>query len=800
MLEELRRAVRTLVRRPGYSAATILTVALGVGANAAVFTLLHDVLLRPLPFSEPQRLVVVHESDRVNDTLRESASIPDYDDFRSETTTLSGLGAYSTLNLALASSGASPERISATAASANLLDVLGRAPALGRGLAPADDEKGAPRVALLSHALWARRFGSDPGVIDSAVTLDGTPYTIAGVLPADLEFPRSDLWVALRANVSFADLRGVHGARLVGRLADGATLDRARAELETIARRLEERYPDDNAGRGVFVEPLSRWLIGDSQRTLLLLAAAVALVLLVCCVNVAGLAVAQTTAREGELALRLSLGARSRDLLRHLFVESLLLAVAGAALGALAPQPLLGLLLGVAPDSLPRAVDPRPDPTLFLFSLGAALAVAFAVALLAARRIGHVPVTQALGSRGGETAAAARLRRALVVGQLAGAVVLAACAALLVLSFERLAGEDPGIRHTDTLVAKSALPRQSYPMPARSDYPRWPQVTSFYDRMLEELDRMPGVESAAIALNHPMQAGFTSRIGVEGATSPPEKNEEARIRPVTPDYFATVGLPVVAGRGLDASDRGDAPMVVVVNQAFARRYFPGGDPVGHSAGFWGTDRRIVGVVGDERFLGLDRDSAPAVYPPLHQVPMNEVVVLARMSGEPGAAAGALEKAIHRVDPEIAVAAVEPFARVVAGTIATPRLRTLLFSIFGLLALSLAAVGVYGVVAFDVERRRRDLAVRLALGARPAAVLHGVLAGALRLAATGGLLGLVGALAAGRLLASVLYRTSALDPRALAAGVAAAMLLTLVAAARPAWRASRLDPATALREE
>jgi putative ABC transport system permease protein len=798
--ESIRQAIRSVRRRRGYAAATILTIALGVGVNAAVFTLLDDVLLRPLPFPQPQELVVVHQTDRVNDTLREPASVPDYLDFRAETTTLGAIGAYSNLTLALAVPGGSPERIAVTAASASLLDVLGRSPTLGRAFAPADDAKGAAPVALLSHALWQRRFGGDPAVIGRPITLDGEPFSVVGVLPPDLELPESDAWVPQLPNAFLPDSRGVHGTRVIARLADGVPLERARAELDAIAARLEARYPDDNAGRGVFVEPLASWLVGDSQRTLLLLAAAVGLVLLVCCVNVGGLALAQTTAREGELALRLSLGARPRDLLRQLFVESLLLAAVGATLGALAAQPLLTFLLGVAPESLPRAVDPRPDPALFLFSLGAALAVAFAVALVAAQRVTRTPAARALGGRSGESAGTARLRRALVVAQLAGAVVLAACAALLVLSFARLADEDPGVSHTDTLVARSVLPAQSYPMPARGDYPNWPQAFSFYDRVLAELVRLPGMESAAIALNHPMQSGFTSRVTIEGATVPPEKNEEMRIRPVTAGYFATVGLPVVAGRGLADSDRVDAPNVLVVNQAFARRYFPGADPVERLAQFWGTERRIVGVVGDERFFGLDRASAPAVYPPLHQVPMNDVVVLARVAGEASAASAALEKAIHRVDPEVAVATVEPFSRLIRGTLATPRLRTLLFSLFGLLALSLAAVGVYGVVAFDVERRRRELAVRLALGAPPRAVVGGVLASALRLAGAGGLLGLAGALAAGQLLSSVLHRTSSLDPRALVVGVAAAVALALAAAAQPAVRAARLDPATTLREE
>jgi predicted permease len=800
MLEEIRHALRTLMRRPGHATAIVLTVALGVGTNAAVFTLLHDVLFRPLPYPDPESLVVVHQTDRVNETTRERASIPDFRDFEAEAGSFSALGAFSGLNMALATPGGSAERIRALGVTPSLSEVLGRAPEIGRRLVADDDREESARVTMLSHALWQRRFDGDPEVLGATLTLDGKPYTVVGVLPEDHEYPEADLWVALGAHAPFADLRGVHNVLVLGRLADGVSLDAARAEMSGLASQLEERFPDDNAGRGVFVEPLERYLVAGSERTLMLLAAAVALVLLVACVNVAGLALAQTTARESELALRLSLGARPGDLLRRLFVESLILATVGAGIGALAPQPALAALLRVVPGALPRPVDPAPDPALFLFSLAAALIVAFAVALFTARRIGRVSASQALGTRSGQSRGALRLRRALVVAQLAGAVVLAAFASLLVLSFERLAHESPGVRVDETLVARSALPAWRYPMPSRSDYPRWPEATTFYDRLLEELAGLPGIESAAIALNHPMQAGFTSRLSVEGATAPPKENEETRIRPVTAGYFATVGLPVLSGRALDDSDRPDAPPVLVVNQAFVRRYFPGGDPIGRSASFWGSSKRIVGIVGDERFLGLDQESAPAVYPPLHQVPMSEFAVLVRAAGDPRVVGATLEKAIHKIDPDVAVDAVRPFSELVAGTIATPRLRTLLFSLFGLLALSLAAIGVFGIVAFDVERRRRELAVRLALGARRRAVLSGVLSGALRLAGAGVLLGVAAALVATNALSAVLYRTSALDPRALAAAVASVVLLVIFAAAWPAWRASRLDPANALREE
>jgi predicted permease len=800
VIEELRRAARALRRRPAYTSAAILTLAIGVGANATVFRLVYDVLLRPLPFPEPERLVAVYETDRHAGTLEEAASMPDFVDLAAGARDFAGLAAYQRQRMTLGDPAGSPERVLAIAASANLLPVLGRDVARGRALAAEDDRAGAAAVALLSDALWRRRFAASPAAIGATLDLDGRPVPVVGILPADLELPAGDVWVALAANASFPTVRGVHNLRLVGRLAAGVGVEAAEAELAAVARRLEAAYPEDNAGRGVHVVGLRDTLVADARRTLWLLAAAVAVVLAVACTNVAGLALVQATARQGEVAVRRALGARTRDLVRQSLAESALLAAVGVGLGALVAGPALGALLRLAPGFLPRTVQLAPDPPLAAFSTALAAAIALAIAFATSIRAGRVAPARALGTRWGESRGAVRVRRGLAVVQIAGAVTLAAAAGVLVRSFERLAAEDPGVRVDAVLAARTSLPPSRYPMPSRAAYPRWPEAVAFYERALDEVGRLPGVERAAFALQQPTQEGWTSQLSVDGKLAEAGARDETRIRPVTPGYLDTVGLPLVAGRDLAPADAAGAPEVVLVNRAFERRYFPAASPLGHSVELWGREKRIVGVVGDERFLGLDRASEPAIYPALAQLPMSDVSILVRTAGDPAALAPTLARAIGRIDPELALDAVQTLSASLSATLAAPRLRTVLFSLFGALALLLAGVGIYGVVATDVARRRRELALRLALGARPRDLVGRVVRAALALATLGAILGLAGAWVASRALAAVLFRTSPLEPVVLVAVAAGAAALALLAAAGPALATARLDPASSLRQE
>ncbi len=799
--EDLRLAARTLRRRPGYATVGILTVALGVGANAAVFRLVQDVLLRPLVFAAPQRLVVLHETDRHNGTTREGVSMPDYFDWQQAATTLSGMGAHTGADVTFSEVDQEPVRLTAAAVSSNYLPLVGLAPRLGRNFSPDEDRPGGTPAVLISDSLWRHRFSAATDVLGQRVDVDGHAYSVVGVLPPGIEAPAADLWMPLEAYAtSIRNVRGVHSLTVVGRLAPSATLGDAQAEMSGIAAGLEARYPDDNASRGVFVEPLRRWVAGDSRTTLSLIAAAVALVLLIAGVNLAGLALARTSTRETEFAVRLSLGAGRFALVREVFAENLQITLVGALIGLLIPAPLLTTLLRMAPDSLPRHVRTGPDATLFAVALGAALLVAVAVSLATATRFSGISTASALGTRGGASPHALRLRRALVVTEIAGAITLAAVSGLLVTSFARLSAEDPGVHVASTLVARTMLPPWRYPMPARKVYPHWPEATGFYTHVLAEIESVPGVESAAVALDNPLQRGWTSQFAIDGNDRPAGQRDEVRIRPVTPGYLKTVGLPLVAGRDLGPEDGPDAAPTLMINRAFARRYLAGRDPLGHDVEFWGVRRRIVGVVGDEKFLGLDQGSAPAVYPSLFQVPMSDLNLVVRSAGDPTVLVRAVEAAVHHVDPQLAVYSARPLSEIVDASVSTPRLRTLLFSLFGALAALLAGVGIYGLVAFDAQRRRHEFAVRMALGAGTHDVVSEVVRSALRTTAVGVAIGLAGALLAGRWLKSVLFDTALLDPTALGAAVALGALLALAAAVLPAARAVRLDPAAVLRDE
>ena len=819
-LEELRRdiglAVRGMRRNPGFAVVAILTLALGIGANTAIFSMVDGVLLRPAPFDDPERLVMVWETDRNSGTSHEPASVPDYLDFERRSDTVEELGAILPTEATLGVPASDPERVTMLAVTPGTLALLGIRPVAGRAFA--EGEQGDP-LAVVSEALWRGRFGSDPDVVGRSVSLDGSAATIVGVLPDDADWGirqvlgaadygrsfadrgarRVDVWTPLDADPA-AFPRTTHPVFLVGRLRPGAAIEAAQGELAAIADDIEAEHPE-NAGRGVHVAALTEVVVGPVRAPLLLLLAAVGMVLLIACVNVASLLLARATAREREVAIRIALGGGRARLTRQFLTEGAVYAVLAAAVGVGFAAAGLGALVGAAPGDLPALERVGLD----LRVLGVTAGVAVLVTLM----FGLVPAAQAsardLGGRlqgggartGGASPRARRARSALVVVELALAVAIATGAGLLVRSFAAVTSVDPGFRTEGVVKAELRLPAATYPRDF-SVWPRWPRTHAFGEALLAELSGVPGVRGAALAGPHPLAAGSTNSFAIEGRDPSAAPLPEIPVRPVSNGYFDIMGVPLLAGRTFARDAATDGPALAVINQAAAEAFFDG-DPVGGRLTFWGAQREIVGVVGNETFHGLDRAPPPAVYVPMAQVPQWNLSVLVR-GADRGGLGRAVRDAIQRVDPSLAVFGVEPLTETLSGSLASRSFPTLLMTLMAFLALALAVIGVHGVLSYSVEQRRRELGIRMALGARRRDVIGLVVGEGLRLGALGLALGLFGAWAGTRLLSALLFGIQPTDPLTFALVAGVVLAAALVATIAPAVRAARVDPARILQAQ
>ncbi|MET0396784.1 MAG: ABC transporter permease [Longimicrobiaceae bacterium] len=804
LLQDLRFAFRSLLRSPGFTAAVILTLALGIGATTAIFGILDAVLFRPLPYADADRLAMVWEHDRFSGTEREPASVPDYYDFRERSRAFAELAAFQERQASLAGSDGEARQLSLGAAGHQLFPLLGVRPLLGRVFGAAEDREGAAPVVVLGEGLWRDQFGGSAEVLGSTVRLDGIPHTVVGVVPATLDVPRedTDAWVPLALGPASSP-RSLHNVTVVGRMKPGVTARAAQREMTALAARLEAENPGENHGRGVTVEPLHEALFGTVRTPLLLLLGASALVLLVACVNVANLLLVRGAGRTREVAIRAALGATRRRLARQLLVESLLLALLGGAAGVAIAAWGTELLVGLAPAGVPRLEGVGMD--------GRALAVGLLVALATGCLFGLVPVLQARrvdpqaglradGGRGASAApGAARARRGLVAVEVALSVVLVVGAGLLVHSLWRLQRVDPGFRTENVLRASFVLPASRYPQ-SYDVYPRWSEVTAFQRELLERARALPGVRSAALASHHPLAPGFTNSFVIEGREDEAADQAEIPLRAVSPEYFATVGVPLLRGRLLSPRDDADAPAVLLVNEAAARRFFPGADPVGKRIAFWGTSREIVGVVGNERFHGVAADAPPAAYPPLAQTPMGTATLLLRAAGDPAALVPALRAAVRGLDPEVALYEMETLDRTLSRSISQPRFTTALLGTFAALALLLAVIGVYGVLSYAVAQRTREIGIRVALGARRGEIVRLVVGQGMAPVLAGLALGLAAAFAGARVLSGILFEVAPTDPLAFTAVVPVLGAASLLAAWLPARRAASVDPMTALRTD
>ena len=820
MLSDLRYAIRSFVKTPGFSLACILTLALGIGANTAIFSVVDAVLLRKAPFADINRLVMVWETDRNTGTTREPASLPDYLDIKERARTLAQAAVLTAGEMNLTPAAGDPRRVPVLRVTHELLPMLGLHPVSGRTFAEADDQPGAPGTVLISESLWAREFGRRADAVGSTIRLDDQPFTILGIMRRGSDFGVLQILSRAAYSRSFADRgerteveiwtplqgdpqqlpRSTHPIFVAGRLADGADVNAAQAEMTRVMSDLERAFPE-NAARGAFIEPLSSVVFGPFRPAFYLLLAAVTLVLLVASVNVASLLIARGAARMHEVAVRGALGARSSRLVRLFLVESLVLTAASTILGLAIAYAVLEIITALAPADIPRLADASVDGRVLAATMAISAAAAIGFGLFPMIQAGRVDLQSALRGLGrtSQSRGRKRLQQALVVAELALAVLLVCGAALLIRSLWNVQRVDPGFRSAGVLKAEYQLPGSRYPSNFRQ-WPNFPEQHAFTRTLLERAARLPGVEAAAIAGNHPLDPGFTNSFTIVGREAEARTWPEISMRRVTPSYFAAMGLQTLQGRALRDSDTTTSGPVVVINQTAAERFFPGRDPIGAQMRFWGTSRTIVGVVTNERFQGLTEAPPIAAYTPLSQTPSATGALLLRTTMDPATLSTAAERVIHDIDPGLAVFAVEPLDLTISRSVSQRRFTAFLLGSFAALAVILAAIGVHGLLSYNVARRRQEIGIRMALGAGRGAVLGLVLREGLVIITAGLIVGLAGALALTRLLQALLFGVSPTDPLTFVVVAAVLTAIALVATLLPARRAARVDPLPALRTE
>ena len=824
MLHDLRYGARLLGRNAAFAAAAILTLTLGIGMTTAIFSVVDAVLLRPVPFPDPERLVVVWETDRDSGTTHEPGAWPDFVDFQQRSRRMDGFAGLIAGEATLTPGDGEPLRMAALRVTDGFLPLVGVRPIVGRTFTRDDDRLGGPAVALISEGLWERVFLRDPEVVGRTLRVDDRLLTVIGVVPAAADFgilqvlsradyargfadrdPRSrvDVWLPLQADPAQL-VRDTHPLLMIGRLAAGASVDTAQEELAAIAADLERAY-ESNRARGVHVQPLHEVVFGPTEPALMLLLGAVAVVLLVACVNVANLLLARGAARRREIAVRVALGASTGQLARQFIVENLLLTAAAAALGVALAYGALRALVALAPAQVPRLMSAGVDERVLGFAVLISVVVGIGFGLVPLAQAAGRDPQPALAAEEGRGATGGRrgrtIRHGLVIAEVALAVMLVTSAGLLLRSIAHLRQVDPGFDVTGVLKLEFQLPPSRYSLPGD----RWPALAAvhrFNDALVERVSALPGVEAAAIAVSHPLNAGFTNSFAIVGREDESRDLPEISVRQVSHGYFGALRVPLLRGRLLSPGDGTAAPAVALINEAAAGRLFPGRDPLGEQLAFWGARRTIVGIVANERFHGLGAAAPIAAYVPVAQAPTRGggESLLVRMGGNPAAAAPAVRAAIREIDPGLAVFGVEPLAATLGESMATERFVTLLLALFATLALLLAAIGIHGVLSYAVARRSREIGIRMALGASGRRVSRMVVREAAVLTASGLGAGLLlGGLAA-RSFESFLFGVGAADAATLGIVVVVLGAVGGLSAWLPARHATRVDPLAVLRHD
>ena len=795
--QDVRYAVRMLTRTPGFTVIAVLTLALGIGANTAIFTIVNTLLLRPLPYAAPERLVMVWQDMRARGgPADEWASPGNYVDWSRDTTVFDGVAAIGGWRPTL-TGGAEPEPIPGEQVTYEYFSVLGVSPAIGRAFRIEDDVPNAARVAIIGDGLWKRRFGGDPSIVGRTVSLSGDPHEIIGVLPPGFRpivaSQSGEIWRPLRINRA-NPARGAIIYRAIGRLKNGLSLDRAQAAATALARRLEAAHPEANEKVGFNLQPLHDRVVGDIRPGLLALLGAVAFVLLIACANFANLLLARGSSRTRELAVRVALGAARVRVIRQLLTESVLLATLGGAAGLLLGVWAVAGLVAIAPANAPRVGEIGLDRTVFAFAALMTLVTGVLFGLAPAIQSSRAQVTDSLkeGGRGSVTLPGRALRRSLIVAEVALSLMLLTGGGLLVQTFLRLQAADLGFDTRNVLVGLVNPPRATYDTPAKH--------VAFYDQVYERAKALPGVQKAALVSVLPLGGDSDMSFEIEGRPLPrsPSETPVTWYRLVTASYFDTVGMQIRRGRGFESRE---AAPSIIVNESMAKKFFPGEDALGRRLRFgdspWFT---IVGIVGDARIRGAREAVRIETFIPYWQFPEPGMNILLKAAGDPALLAGPLKQAVASLDPTIPVQGITTLSEIVGESIEQPRFFAMLSAAFAVLALVLAAVGIYGVMAYVVAQRTTEIGVRMALGATQREVFHLIVGDGLRVTAMGVALGIAGSMLVSRWLTTLLFGVKPGDPLTLAL---TAVLLLMVAAAAcfvPARRATRVDPMVALRGE
>jgi putative ABC transport system permease protein len=814
-MSDLRLAFRLCFRRPLLSLAAIASLAIGIGANTAIFTVLNGSVLRPLPYRDPSALMVVWETGA--EVAKRPVAPATFLDWRRDTSAFSGLAAFDDFSATLTGMGEA-QRIQAVSASANFFDVLGVEAQIGRVMIVGDDRPDAARVAVLTDGFWHQQFGGDAGVLGKTMTINDTPHTIVGVLRPgfSMAMARSaEVWITGDRGVprsfpfpgDITTVRDSHIIQVVGRLGPGATREQAQAQLDAVMVSLAERYPASNAGLGANVVPLHEEVVGNVRPLVVLLQVAVAILLLIACANVAHLLLGQAAARQAEISMRYALGADRRRIIRQLLIETLIIAVPGGVAGlAIAVAGVRALVL-VAPANLPRLGELSIDVTVLAFTLAMTLITAIVFGLGPALQTARTSAND-LGRIGQRVAGGRGVRRghqALVVGELALAQALLVGAGLLLVSFVHATRMDLGFAASDRVVAEMNL-GPAYMQPAANGEGRTDtsKKIGFITSVIDRVRSAPGVRGVAVSSTAPLTGAPNRGMRIEGDPPlQPEQRPNADFQLITADYFRTLGMTLVAGRAFGQADRADAPPVLIVNQALVDTYFPGRDPIGKTIVFGGSRRHeIVGVVADARYRTVERPADPTFYLPLEQNDERWPFLAFTVWIDPsraGDAATLLRSAVRDADPQQPISRLRTIEEILAGALAARRFNTWIVGLFAATALLLAGIGTYGVMAFAVTSRTRELGVRAALGATPSTLIRLVLGQGLLLTLVASAIGLVSAIALTRYMASMLFNVAPRDPLtfALVAGVLA--IVAIVATLIPARRAMTVNPITALRD-
>jgi putative ABC transport system permease protein len=829
LLQDLKYGARMLLKSKAFTAVAVLTLALGIGANTAIFSVIESVLLKPLPFKNPNQLVALRETESAPGTFPLTG--PDYLDWQAQNSTFDSMSLYSygsSMSFSVGGEGA-PEAAAAMSTQSNFFDTLGVQPLAGRGFAKGEDADGKNHVVVLSYGFWQRRLGGRTDAIGQQVNLNGVPFTLIGVMPRWFNYPAgTDVWTPMDMGSELMHNRGSHWANAIGRVKTGATIEQARADLLTISARINKQYrAADDQDIHSLVFPLKDRLIGDSRSELLILLGAVALVLLVACANIANLLLARSTSRQREMAVRAALGAGRWRLARQLLTESVLLSLGGAVLGLLGARWGVALLQSADSLPIPQYNKVSVDATVLVFTIAVSVLVGVLFGLAPALQTSTLNLSEELKSSSkavvSATASGRFLRNALIVGEIAVSLALLVGAGLLLRSFAQMRNAEIGVQTSNILTMRLNLPE--------SRYKTVPQMRGFFDQLIERIDRIPGVEAGAISTALPLEGGSNGYISVPGNTNPALKHQLVEVHYISPDYFRVFGIPLLEGRNINEQDTSetantlakaidiykaakdgtpkfppDLQFVCVINRAMAKTFWPNEDPIGKmyfdpDGGGIGT--RVIGIVGDVRQWGIREKAVPERYFPLTEAmegPGFYGSVVVKTAIPPATTLPAIRNDVAELDRGLALFHVRTMEEVVAENMQDTTLQAMLLGVFAALALILAAVGLYGVMSYVVTQRTNEIGIRVALGAQSGDVLQLVMGQGIKLALVGVAIGVAGALALTRLMKAMLFGVSATDPLTFVVVAALLVLVALAACYFPARRAMRVDPMVALRYE